>query len=132
MNVKQSDVQAYLNNLEHPLKDVIITLRGIVLSAQQGITEHIKWNAPSFCYGGEDYVTMKLYPQKNVQLIFHRGATTKSALQARLVEDESGFLKWASNDRAVLTLTDAKDLESKKDWVAGLVREWITKVVELE
>jgi hypothetical protein len=33
-----------------------------VLASDDGITEHVKWNAPSFCYAGVDRVTFRLQP----------------------------------------------------------------------
>ena len=42
-------VVEFLNNLEHPLKNEIEEVRKIILSVDEQITEHIKWNAPSFC-----------------------------------------------------------------------------------
>ena len=67
-----------MEGLDHSLKDGIERLRAAILDSNDRITEHIKWNAPSFCYAGEDRVTFRLYPEDRVQLIFHRGAKVKS------------------------------------------------------
>lgn len=53
-------VSLFLQNNEHPLKAAMLLLREQILSSQKGITEHIKWNAPSFCYGGDDRITFNL------------------------------------------------------------------------
>jgi hypothetical protein len=41
-------VDAYLRQLDHPLKAEIQALREIIKRVHPGITERIKWNAPSF------------------------------------------------------------------------------------
>ncbi|WP_234978377.1 DUF1801 domain-containing protein [Bacillus tuaregi] len=53
-------VTEFMDELQHPLKEEISMVRQIILSTDQKITEHIKWNAPSFCYDGEDRITLTL------------------------------------------------------------------------
>jgi hypothetical protein len=67
-------------------------VREIILSAHPGITERIKWNAPSFCIDGDDRITFRLQPGDRVQLVFHRGArkrddATNVLLRGRLRPD---------------------------------------------
>lgn len=38
----------FMAQLEHPLKREIEEVRMIILSTDDGVTEHIKWKAPSF------------------------------------------------------------------------------------
>ena len=119
-------VAAFLQQLEHPLKKEIETLREIILQSDKKLTEHIKWNAPSFCINGEDRVTMKIMPPKNIQLVFHRGAKVKEQPKTRLIEDASGLLKWPANDRAVATFTTMEEIRSKEKLLTGIIRQWIT------
>ncbi|HEY8600883.1 MAG TPA: DUF1801 domain-containing protein, partial [Thermomicrobiales bacterium] len=62
----------FLETLDDSRKAEVEQLRAIILDADPGITEQIKWKAPSFCYRGDDRVTMRLHPKGGVQLIFHR------------------------------------------------------------
>lgn len=119
-------VATFLQQLEHPLKKEIETLREIILQSDKKLTEHIKWNAPSFCMDGEDRVTMKIMPPKNIQLVFHRGAKVKEQPKTRLIEDASGLLKWPANDRAVATFTTMEEIRSKEKLLTGIIRQWIT------
>ena len=41
-------VDAYMQNLKHPLADVVAALRQIILGTDGEIGEEIKWNAPTF------------------------------------------------------------------------------------
>jgi hypothetical protein len=118
------EVDQYLHRLEHPLKAEIEQVRAIILGADKGITEHIKWNAPSFCYQGEDGVTFNLRPQDRIQLIFHRGAKARKDSDF-VFEDPSEMLKWASTDRAILTLKDMEEVETKKSALEKLVSQWM-------
>jgi hypothetical protein len=118
------EVDQYLHQLEHPLKAEIEQVRAIILGADDGITEHIKWNAPSFCYQGQDRVTFNLRPQDRIQLIFHRGAKAKKDTDF-VFEDPSGMLKWASTDRAVLILKDMEEVVTIKSALEKLVSQWM-------
>lgn len=72
-------VDRFLAELEHPLQAEIERLRSIILTADPEISERIKWKAPSFCYRGDDRVTMRLHPPTRLQLVFHRGTKVKDS-----------------------------------------------------
>lgn len=116
----------FLNNLKHPLKKEIEEVRKIILSTNESITEHIKWNAPSFCFDNEDRVTFNLQGKGFFRLVFHCGAKVKDhAGNGTLFEDTTGLLDWVTNDRAMIKLTDMSDVESKKEKLAAVVAKWI-------
>ena len=117
-------VDRFLAELEHPLKAEIERVRAIILAADPEITERIKWKAPSFCYRGDDRVTMRLHPSTRLQLIFHRGAKVKDSTDFTF-EDETGLLKWAAKDRAVMTLSDMAAIEANEAALSDLVTRWI-------
>jgi len=128
MKVKESsgqEVIEFLDKLEHPLKREIKAIRKIILNSNKRLTEHIKWNAPSFCIENEDRVTMKLYPVKNIQLIFHRGAKVKAQPKEKLLSGHSAFLKWAANDRAVATFANMDEIKSNEKVLSEIINEWI-------
>lgn len=54
---KTAEVDAYMAKLEHPLKAELQAVRETIKGVNPGITEQIKWNAPSFSYRGEYLVT---------------------------------------------------------------------------
>lgn len=119
-----ADVETFLKSLKHPLKAEVEAIRAIILSADKQITEHIKWNAPSFCYNGEDRVTMNLRAQGCVQLIFHRGAKVKDS-QGFAFEDEAGLLEWLAPDRAIVKLSNMKDVKATKAALKRIVSRWV-------
>jgi hypothetical protein len=105
MAKKPITVDQFMAALDHPHKAEIEAIRQAILAADPAITEQVKWNAPSFCYAGDDRVTFRLHPPDKVQLIFHRGAKVKDAAGFRF-EDPTGLLSWAAPDRAVLAVAD--------------------------
>ena len=72
-------VDEFIATTVHLLKDVMQSTREIILSADKQITEHIKWNAPSFCTNGDDRITFNLYKAEYLLLVFHRGAKVKDS-----------------------------------------------------
>ncbi|MNC32701.1 hypothetical protein D3C76_231680 [compost metagenome] len=119
-------VAEFMNALEHPLKREIEEVRMIILSANAEITEHIKWNAPSFCMHNEDRVTFNLQGKGFFRLIFHTGAKVKAPVkEGKLFEDPTGLLEWLTGDRAVVRITDMNDVQSKQAKLAELVARWM-------
>lgn len=117
-------VVEFLNNLEHPLKNEIEEVRKIILSVNDNITEHIKWNAPSFCFNNEDRVTFNLQGKGFIRLILHMGAKVKNK-KKKLPEDTTGLLEWVADDRAIIKLTDMMDVELKKERLIQAIDLWI-------
>jgi len=119
-------VEAYLAKLEHPLKDGILALRKTILDSNPQITEHIKWNAPSFCYGGDDRITFRIPPKgkSEIQLIFHRGAKSKDSAGFKFV-DPSGLVEWAANDRGIVTFKKADEIAARMPKLVKLVKAWL-------
>jgi hypothetical protein len=48
MNAKDPAVSTLLKALEHPMKREIAAARLTILGAAAGVSEGVKWNAPSF------------------------------------------------------------------------------------
>jgi hypothetical protein len=69
-----AEVEQFLADLQHLLKAGVLQLRAAILPSDLAITEHVKWNASSFCYDGPDRVTFRLQPRGRLQLTFHQGA----------------------------------------------------------
>ena len=120
-----SDVDRFLADLEHPLKDGVEQLRAAILASDDAITEHVKWNAPSFCHDGVDRVTFRLQPGNRLQLVLHRGAKVRDDAADFRFDDDSGLLDWVAPDRAVVTFRDLDDVATRRSSVADLIRRWV-------
>jgi hypothetical protein len=119
------EVAHFMAALDHPFKAEIEQIRKIILAANKDLTENIKWNAPSFCFNGEDRITMRIHPPKQIQLIFHRGAKVLEMPKEPLIADNSGILSWKTNDRAVATFLSSADIEAKSEALVLIINAWL-------
>lgn len=118
-------VEEFLAALSHPRKDEIELLRKIVLESEPELTEHIKWNAPSFCLNGDDRITMRIMPVKHLQLVFHRGVKAREEITENLIADPHRLLKWASNDRAIAYFSSISNIEAKAEGLKKTIQAWL-------
>jgi len=118
-------VDSFMAELDHPLAAGVEQLRRAILASNDGISEHVKWNAPSFRYAGEDRVTFRLQPGNRLQLVFHRGARTREDSAGFGFEDPGGLMEWAAPDRALVTFRDLAEVEIRQAAVVELVNRWV-------
>lgn len=121
-------IEDFLAALDHPHKAAILALRQLILRAAPGITEHVKWNAPSF-RTTEDFATFHLRAKTGVQLVLHLGAAPRPDSPARgAIDDPDGLLTWKSADRAILAFADHAAVVAQREAVQALLRQWVTFV----
>lgn len=120
-----AEVTKFLDHLNHPLRKEIERLRTTIITSTNGLTENIKWNGPNYCFAGNDRITMKIQPPKQIQLIFHRGVKVMQQPQNKLMDDDSGLLVWKENDRAIATFKNMADIEKNEDAINRIVKNWI-------
>ena len=118
-------VESFLDALEHRQADGVVRLRAALLASVPGLSEHIKWNAPSFVYDSVDRITFRLRPGDVLQLVFHRGPSVRKDVHTFAFDDPTGLLAWQTPDRGVVTFADLADVESKLEDVADLARRWV-------
>ncbi|QLY27997.1 DUF1801 domain-containing protein [Nocardia huaxiensis] len=119
-------VEQFLADSSHPRKPEIEQLRKAILGANPGITEQIKWNAPSFCINGDDRITMRLQPKDVLDLIFHLGAKKRDADTATFeFDDPSGLIRWLAPGRGIIEFRDHDDLTAKLPAVVELADRWM-------
>jgi hypothetical protein len=121
-------VDAYMQELKHPLTDVVASLRRIILHVDREIGEEIKWNAPSFFYTGEmapfdpkEYkrhiVVFNLHQKDCIRLVFPKGAR---------VNDQSGFLTGDYADgRRLAMFSSMEDVRSKRASLENVIKKWL-------
>jgi hypothetical protein len=117
-------VDAWLDSLSPGDRDLIERLRRIVISASAGLTETIKWNAPSFADGNRDRVTLGLERKGGVRVVLHRGVAVSDAANF-VFDDPDGMARWPSSDRGVVILKTLDELEARGPALGRLVERWI-------
>jgi len=124
-----SEVTAFLDSLKHPLRDEIIYLRKIILSTDYELTEGIKWKGPNYSINGQDRITIRIHPQKQLQVIFHRGAKVKEQPKKRLLSNKYSILIWKENDRAIATFKNMDEIQKNSQMIKEIVEKWIEATI---
>ncbi len=123
---KNSQVTEFMDALKHPKRIEIEQLRDFILSANNHLTENIKWNGPNYCFNNEDRITMRVQPiGKQIQLIFHRGAKKQEQPNDNLITNKNKMLVWKENDRAIVSFSSLQEIENAKVELTTIITEWI-------
>ncbi len=117
-------VTALLVEMAHPMKQVIEAIRETILGADPRITEGVKWNSPSFYCNGW-FATVGGRRPDRLEIVLHHGAKVRhDATLQGTIKDSGTILKWASPDRATVTITSHASFESMRGHLAAVVKQW--------
>jgi hypothetical protein len=119
-----SAVEAWLDAADPAMRAMIAPLRALALAAAPGVTEHIKWNGPSFCHGGDDRITLGKDPKGGVRAIVHRGAKVKDASGFHFA-DPDALAQWPAVDRAVLSFKTEAEIAAKSAAIGAFFTRWL-------
>jgi len=123
-----AEVDAFMAALEHPLKPAVQALRALILAADAGIDEGIKWNAPSF-RTVEWFATFHLRKPGEVQLVLHFGAKVSATSASGVsIADPDGLLAWRGKDRAIVSFASASEVAARAAALTAILRQWVVHV----
>lgn len=123
-------VTAHLQKLDSGVREIVETIRQIILSTDTEIGERIKWNNPSFYYKGEmapfdpksykrEIAVFNLFKNR-IMLVFTSGAK---------VNDSTGLLEGNYKDgRRVALFKDLADVENKAASLQIVIKKWLELV----
>ena len=109
-------VDEFMQGLDHPFKAEVEAVREIIKNVNQGVTEQIKWNAPSFSYKGESLVTFNLWEKKRIHLVFHNPMISK--VKSKLLEGDY-------DHRRMAYFLDKEDIQVKKVLLEKVLKDLI-------
>lgn len=124
-------VADYFSKLNHPLKEVVETLREIILSVDPEIAEQIKWNSPAYYYTGEmkpfdpkeykrDIIVFNLHKKEHILLVFPTGAR---------ISDPTGLLEGNFTDgRKVAKFVSPEEVSRRGEDLKTVIRLWLADV----
>jgi len=114
MSGKSREVDAWFDQYENPMKDMVIRIREIVLSADPRISEAIKWEAPTFMYKGNP---ASFFPRskQHASLMFHQGAQ---------IPGRHPRLEGQGDTGRVLKIGSVAEADAAKEDIENLVRAW--------
>ncbi|HRG67666.1 MAG TPA: DUF1801 domain-containing protein [Saprospiraceae bacterium] len=121
----------YLDNLEHPLKNVLLELQLQILSKFPEISAQSKWNSLSLYYNGEmkpfnpkeykrDLVVINLNKREYILLVFPTGSKIKDNNQVLEGDYPDG--------RRMLKINSIEDLNNKMTDLQLLIQFWIAQI----
>jgi uncharacterized protein YdeI (YjbR/CyaY-like superfamily) len=117
-------VSEFLDDLDTNKRQQVEALRKIILDCVP-VTEHIKWNSPSYVYKDEDRITFNLHGN-DIKILIHMGATRKEDKKAKpIMDDETGLIKWNSNIRGIIAFKDMDNLVAKKQDFENILQRWL-------
>lgn len=108
------EVDTYLEELDHPLGDVIQAVRRAILDADERMTETIKWKSPTFMYEG-NLASINPRAKAHVSLMFHTGAD---------IPGEFPHLEGGEKVARYMRFADLETVESLREELASVVAAW--------
>lgn len=125
-------VDAFMDALDYPMKDVVEYLRAFILKADKNIGEGIYWNAPTFYYTGKmqpfepkEYkryiVGFNFFQKDCVRLIFLKGANAT---------DATGLLEGDYKDGRRLALFKSMDDVKNKEKALKAIIKSLVKLMD--
>ena len=117
------NIDSLIAGLAEPSRTAMTVLRRLVAESHPDLTEHVKWNGPSFLIDGDDRVSLGVARGGAVRAVLHRGVEAKPT-EGFVFEDVTSLVKWAAVDRGVVTFADAAEVEANAEPFKALCRRW--------
>ncbi len=111
---KSTEVQRWLNDFDHPLKDAITRLPEVILQSDTRVEECIKWKSPTFTFRG-NIASINPNTKKKVSLMFHRGAE---------IPGDHPSLVGGGGTVKYMYFADLPDVEAKRSAIEAVIRAW--------
>lgn len=132
-SVKLSDAQQvadHISKLDPTIKEVVQSVRKIILGVDREIGERIKWNNPSFYYTGEMLpFDPKEYKREIAVFNLFKGRIMLVLPTGAKINDQSGLLEGEYKDgRRIIVFADLKDFQSKKERLKTVIKQWLKLV----
>ncbi len=131
VEIKTSElVSQYIGKLPQDIQPAIEYLRQLILSIDNEIAEHIKWNSPAFYFSGEmkafeaneykrDILVMNLRNRK-IMCVLPTGMNIKNSTQIL----EGNY----ADGRRMISFKDLDDIKLKELQLKDTIREWLSLV----
>jgi len=124
---KYLTVDEFLNDLSQDRRQQVEALRTIIKTVEPELTEHIKWNSPSYVLNGEDRITFNMHYPDQTMILLHMGATRKENKKADpIMNDETGLIKWNSDIRGTLAFSSLDDITNSQADITKVLTAWLS------
>lgn len=109
-----TEVEAWLEAYENPMKEVVVAARAVILAADVRVNECIKWLAPTFTYKG-NLASFNPRSKSRASLMFHKGA---------LIPGEFPNLEGDGKEARSMKFESVSAVEAKSAELGSIVRAW--------
>lgn len=109
-----ADVDAFIQELDHPLQDVMQAVRMAILDADERMSETIKWKSPTFMYEG-NLASINPRAKAHVSLMFHTGAD---------IPGDFPHLEGGEKVARYMRFADLETVETLREELASIVAAW--------
>jgi hypothetical protein len=114
MGERNSEVDAWFERYDNPMKEAVQRTREIMLDADLRIAETIKWSTPTFTYRG-NLASFQPRAKQFVSLLFHTGAS---------IPGEHAILEGGGDTARYARLADLDAVERARPELEAVVRAW--------
>ncbi len=108
------DVDNWFEATIHPLKDLMLALRHVMLAADGRVDESVKWKTPTFSYKG-NIASINPQAKQFLSVMFHQGAK---------IPGDYPSMNGSGDVARYIRITDAEDLATKREELERAVRAW--------
>ena len=123
---KYLTVDEFLNDLTEDRRQQVEALHTIIKNVNSNLTEHIKWNSPSYILDGEDRITFNMHYPDQTMVLLHMGATRKENKKADpIMNDTTGLIKWNSDIRGTLAFSSLDDIANSQADITKVLSAWL-------
>ena len=123
---KYETVEEFMNGLDDNRRTQVARLRQYILDESPSLTEHIKWNAPSYVKDGEDRITFNtINKEHTVKIVFHMGATRKEDKKGQPILKNAALIEWASDIRGYMTFESLEQISTNEKEIKRTIHNWL-------
>lgn len=113
--MSSSEVDAWFEDYDNPMKDVMQRVREVILAADERMGEVVKWSSPTFTYEG-NLASFNPRSKKHASLMFHHGAE---------IPGDFPHLEGDGKVARIMKFPDLETVEDRKGELESIVAAWI-------
>ncbi len=123
-------VSLHITHLDKQIQPAIEYLRQVMLSIDKEISEHIKWNSPSFYYAGEMKESDPKEYQRDILVMNLRNNKIMCVLPTGMkIKVNTEILEGSYTDgRRIINFINIDDIKQKEAKLRAAIKEWLTLI----
>jgi len=123
---KYLTVEEFITDLSDERQQQVQALRALIKTTHPELTEHIKWNAPSYVLDSEDRITFNMHYPDRTMILIHMGATRKENKKADpIMKDETGLVEWNSDIRGTVSFSSLDEIANSQADLTKILNAWL-------